>query len=153
MDAQCTQGCKTDQNPVLEAELWIRIHLTVQDADSYWECGSGSRGTETDKNLQRILVKPAFLQRLLYFRMYIFWLVRLIYVYFYVQMKLFVTLKSDQDPGQDPDPDPNWFDPLDADPHLDKKLDPDPDPHWNQCGSTTLLRSKLGGQTSKAGQS
>jgi hypothetical protein len=44
-------------------------------------------------------------------------------------MKLFVTLKSDQDPGQDPDPDPNWFDPLDADPHLDKKLDPDPDPH------------------------
>ncbi len=46
-------------------------------------------------------------------------------IFFYVQIQLFVTLKSDQDP------DPNWFGSLDADPdpHIDKKLDPDPDPH------------------------
>jgi hypothetical protein len=51
------------QSPALEAVLWIRIriHLTVQDPDSYWECGSGSRGIEADQNVQRILVvKPAF---------------------------------------------------------------------------------------------
>jgi hypothetical protein len=51
---------------------------------------------------------------------------------FQVKFQLFVTLKSDQD--RDPDP------------HRDKKLDPDA--HLNQCGSTILLRSKLGGQTS-----
>jgi len=38
----------------------------------------------------------------------------------YVQIQLFVAVKSDQDP----------------DPHWGKKLDPDP--HWNQCGSGTL---------------
>jgi hypothetical protein len=62
----CTQGFKTDQSPALEAVLWIRIriHLTVQDPDSYWECGSGSRGIEIDQNLPRILVS-CLLKRIL----------------------------------------------------------------------------------------
>ncbi len=89
----------------------------MEQEKPYWECGSGSRIIKIGQNLK----KPGFLpfKRLTYFK-YIF----------RVKIKLFVNLKSDQDP------DLREFALVGS---LDPDLSPDPDPRCNKCGSTTRL--------------
>ncbi len=82
---------------VLWIRFWIRIDLTIQDPDPNWECGSGSEsgGMGNDQNEQINQLSSIFFKK---------------------KLKLFVTLKFDQDldPHEsalvllpDPDPDPN----------------------------------------------
>jgi len=79
--------------------LWIRIRidLAVLDPDPYWECGSGSRSMDIDKDLPIHLV--SFLsKRLLYLRRQVFGTIDYFKCIFHVRFQLFVTLKSDYDP-------------------------------------------------------
>jgi hypothetical protein len=78
---------------------------------------------EIDQYLQ-INLASGLSKRLLYLRRYVFSFLTYyptyyMYIFdiFHVQLLLFVTLQSDQDP------DPHWFESLDPDLHRDKKLE------------------------------